>query len=371
MKNTLKLFVLGVLMLANYVSSQTLQRVWSVPRSGAFWSMQLTNQPPMPCLPDFLPQSTPIYLVSTNGVYIYDDRNVDYGVVNELIHAMNSLASPLGSGPSGPLGPNWGPNDLWLETQRDPYNTTLADLILHGTTLGGLYQWAATTDLALRFGVPYWVPGEVLTDYDGTNTLYFTPVNSTLPMRFFRAIKGDTQVSISRDRYNPDATEPCSPTGSPQVGVFDVSINPPVNRQLTIAYLISGSAQNGVDYTNLSGRLVVPANTSAANIYIHPYYDTNLEFEESVTLTLVLTNGYLVDPQKASATCFINDCTTNLFTVVATNIPSPIEIDYHPPTSSLLLSMNYDTSGADGNFVRLASNGSSNHWSTVSGLYEE
>ena len=104
---------------------------------------------------------------------------------------------------------------------------------------------------------------------------------------------------------------------------------------------------------------------------IYQLTDTDLEFEESVTLTLVITNGYLVDPHRASATCFISDCTTNLFTVVATNIPSPIEIDYHPPTASLLLSMNYETAGAGGNFVRLDSSGASNQWSTVSGLDDE
>ncbi|MCX6886921.1 MAG: hypothetical protein NTX27_17990 [Verrucomicrobia bacterium] len=42
------LFLAVSLLLANSVCAQTHQRVWSVPRSGTFWSMQLTELPNLP-----------------------------------------------------------------------------------------------------------------------------------------------------------------------------------------------------------------------------------------------------------------------------------------------------------------------------------
>jgi len=111
--------------------------------------------------------------------------------------------------------------------------------------------------------------------------------------------------------------------------------------------------------------------TSLTNLWVSPKYDTNWELEETVYIDLVLTNGYLIDPAVPWASCVIKDCTTNLFTVVATNIPSPIGIDFHPPTQSLLLSGNYDNNGLPNNFFRLATNGAVSQWSTVSNLFDE
>ncbi|MCX6884034.1 MAG: hypothetical protein NTX27_03220 [Verrucomicrobia bacterium] len=376
-------FFLAVsLLLANSVCAQPHQRVWSVPRSGTFWSMQLTNHPPLPHLPPFL-QGAPLYQVSTNSVYAYDDRTVDYVALNELVQAMNSVSyPPIPGGESygdpdtnpylpGPLVNDWAPGDLWLEIEHTSYDPTKVDLILHGTTNNAYYQYASTTDLSVPFGVPLWVPGEVLPGLEDTNTLYFTAVETIPPVRFFRAAKGDTKITMSRGTYDADAKEPCSMGDPREAGAINLRIEPTVDRELAIRYLISGSAQNGIDYTNLSGSLVVPPNTGFMTIYVHPCYDSDLEFEESVTLTLILTNGYLVDPLGASATSYIRDCTTNLFTVVATNIPSPAGIDYHPPTSSLLLSVNSVVGGAPGRFVRLGSDGSSHAWSTVTGLDDE
>jgi len=95
-----------------------LQQVWSVPRVGTFWSLQLTNQPPMPFLPDWFPQNTPVYLVSSNGVYLYDDRNVDYKMLNAINQATMSVNYPPGPGEGGfggsdtntyPPNPQFGP----------------------------------------------------------------------------------------------------------------------------------------------------------------------------------------------------------------------------------------------------------------------
>src|SRR5205814_1468473 len=106
----------------------------------------------------------------------------------------------------------------------------------------------------------------------------------------------------------------------------------PINTTpLTVYYSVSGSATIGVDYTSLSGTVTFGGGEFSTNISIFPIADNQIEFEESVTLTLVRTNGYFVDPAYESATVWIEDNVTNVFEVVMTNLWA-IGIDYHPIT---------------------------------------
>ena len=108
----------------------------------------------------------------------------------------------------------------------------------------------------------------------------------------------------------------------------------------TVVYRISGSADNGVDYTGtngleLSGSVTFGANETVEQIDVKPLLDNLVEFDENLTLTLVPTNGYVADPGFASATMTLRDhVPTNLFT---TNLflNAPIGIDYSPTTNAL------------------------------------
>jgi hypothetical protein len=108
---------------------------------------------------------------------------------------------------------------------------------------------------------------------------------------------------------------------------------------------------------------------------IQPIEDNIVEFQESVTLTLTLTNGYLIDPAAFSATVYIIDNYTNgtPFTTV-TNLDAPVGIDYSDPLKSLLISVHSPT-GETNNFVRLYTNSSNQliltNWSGVHGAPDE
>jgi hypothetical protein len=56
-----------------------------------------------------------------------------------------------------------------------------------------------------------------------------------------------------------------------------------------------------------SSSVTVEGGAGIATIEINPLYDTLPEFDESATVTLLLGNGYLVEPKKASATMKIYD----------------------------------------------------------------
>jgi hypothetical protein len=144
---------------------------------------------------------------------------------------------------------------------------------------------------------------------------------------------------------------------------------------VTVYYQIGGVAQNGVDYTNLSGVITVPANPGFAEIDVQAIEDSLLEFEESLKLTLIQTNTYLIDPAFASASITIDDnFGTNIFTVV-TDINAPIGMDYHAPSNSLIVSFDFNAfGGPPTNFARIYLNGTNlevGGWSGVSHVLDE
>ncbi len=114
---------------------------------------------------------------------------------------------------------------------------------------------------------------------------------------------------IASIRLHPDynlAVEPATNGGTAQNGKFQITLNTAASYSVTVTYTISGTASNGVDYT-LSGSGTISAGQTNAIIEVQPLYDTLPEFDESVTLTLVLSNGYLVNPSSATATLKIYD----------------------------------------------------------------
>ncbi len=165
-----------------------------------------------------------------------------------------------------------------------------------------------------------------------------------------------------------DATEP-GPNGDPpgDLGQFMVFRSGPTNQALAVAYSISGTATNGVDYTELPGSITIPAGEESALISIEALYDDLAEFDETVTLTLELTGEYLIDPAYCEATVTIQ---SNAFVAVA-ELDGPVGIDYHGPLDSLIVSYNYATGGNPRNFARIDSNGQVTPWSLVSNLLEE
>lgn len=355
-------------------------QVWSWPPVGTFWSMQLTNQPPLPFLPGFLPADTPVYQLDTNNSYLYDDRNVDYFSLRSTAQTSVTLPPAPGEGGygggdtngfgPGPLGTSWGPNDLWLEIELNAANPGYGDLILHGTTLNTRYQWLRSSSVTEPFPLsPPWTPGQVLKNTLGTNALVLPDVPVPGDTGFFRAVAGETIVAIYPS-YAPNVVkEPCSPNDTPEPADFLITVDPTVNHPLTIVYGLTGSADPLTDYTNLTGTVVVAANAAATNITFYPRWDNKLEFQESVTVTLQVTNGYLVDPDNYSATFWIEDC-TNYFTFVATNVPAPASIDYHSISNALVIGVNFE-SGETNNFALVGTNHAVQAWSGVHGILGE
>lgn len=339
------------------------------PMEGMFWSAAKTNEPPYPF--NFAPL-LPAIPIGTNS-WLIDDTTVDYSSV-----AYQSSGPPPPPGDEPPSenipGTNspvmiYTTNDFWIEILG--VTNDLASLALHNVYSNWYGQILSRTNIEDQA----WRLGPISQNVIPTNFLVFDPVPTYgLARQFYRGVEGFPVVAIEPDSY---LHSPCEPTNSVpeggQIGIFNIRLSDALSTDLTVYYQMSGSAQNGADYTNLSGSVTVPAGFDRANIFIAPYYDTLVEFEESVTLTLILTNGYLVDPDRASATEWIKDNLTNVFQVVVTNLNNPIGIDYHQPSNSLIVSVNWNN-GEPNNFVRVYTNGGTtvvSNWSGIAGEPDE
>lgn len=91
-----------------------------------------------------------------------------------------------------------------------------------------------------------------------------------------------------------EATDPGAAEAGPSPGLFRVTAAGSFSGDLTVRYTVSGTARNGTDYAPLSGRLVIPAGQTSAELRIDPLADGLLETAETVFLTLSPSSIYKV-----------------------------------------------------------------------------
>ena len=167
-----------------------------------------------------------------------------------------------------------------------------------------------------------------------------------------------------------------------QDGLFTISrtdsrLFVPQYPAMTVYYRVSGgTAIGGVDYatTNLIGRASFLAGQDTTTIFVRGLEDNIIEPPETVTISLIATNGYMVDINWSNATLSVQDnVATNIFVPVVTNLLLPIGIDYHAPSNSLIVSRNFDIPDAP-DLARVYVQGGTivtQQWSTIHGLPDE
>ncbi|HEV2208221.1 MAG TPA: hypothetical protein VG167_05560 [Verrucomicrobiae bacterium] len=326
--------------------------------------------------------------LGTNFVLI-DDTRVDYAAQTMNASPMDASGPPMpGSGNDGGtnyggggfVSPKYTSSDIYLTITN--LQTNYFGVAIHGVTnkYRGYWQLLSNPVVNLR----PWGFGEIQTNTGSTNDLYFSPIADDKPMSYFWAAGGDNIASISgpQDATEPDSFGNGGIDGSFTVYLYDYNTNP-----VTVWYSMSGTALPGLDYSNYVSRgtgtfdvthrvgsFTIDTGQQEATVTVHPLYDTNADFEEPAVFTLILTNGYLVDPSNSTATVYIRDnYGTNSygpFSVVATNVPVPAGIDYHAPTHSLLIGVNFPD-GEPNNFDLLGTNNVLTAWSGLHGVAGE
>jgi hypothetical protein len=94
------------------------------------------------------------------------------------------------------------------------------------------------------------------------------------------------QGSVTIEATDPLASEPGDATVV-DAAEFTVRRTGDLTQSLTVRYAIHGSAQNGVDYSTLSGEVTIEAGRTSARIPVHPLPDRLMEGVEDVILELM------------------------------------------------------------------------------------
>jgi hypothetical protein len=158
------------------------------------------------------------------------------------------------------------------------------------------------------------------------------------------------------------ASEPGADTGT-----FTVSRGGNLEGDITVDYLISGSALYGSDYEAIPTSITILAGSVSANINLRVWDDQIFEGEEQVTLTLASGSGYAIGG-NASATVVIEDNDAPEISIAATSVsaqsggdrtPGPVideeQLQLHVPgVPGIAYILQYGTNLVD--WVNLATN---------------
>ena len=98
------------------------------------------------------------------------------------------------------------------------------------------------------------------------------------------------------------ATDPIATESGSEAGRFIIVRTGPVIDALPVFYTLSGSAQNGVDYAQLSGQVLIPAGASFAPIPVTAIDDLLFEGNEQVVATL--NDGPFASPIPPYVVCW-------------------------------------------------------------------
>jgi hypothetical protein len=152
-------------------------------------------------------------------------------------------------------------------------------------------------------------------EFEDPETVVLTLVNSSNYLvgtsnRATVTILDNDLPTVTIEATDAEAAETNSgQTANP--GRFTLTRTGSTTNDLTVNYTISGTATNGTDYNNLSGRVTFAAGSSTAFIDINPINDSEFEDPETVVLTLVNSSNYLVGTSnRATVTILDNDLPT-------------------------------------------------------------
>ena len=122
----------------------------------------------------------------------------------------------------------------------------------------------------------------------------------TIDATFTVAVVGVSVEAVDDAGAEPAGLLPANP------GVFRITRNGPTDSDLTVNYTIGGSAIHGSDFQTLPLTATIPAGQSFVDVTVDPLGDADNEGDETVVLTLALSNQYtIVGP--ASDTVTISD----------------------------------------------------------------
>jgi hypothetical protein len=152
---------------------------------------------------------------------------------------------------------------------------------------------------------------------------------------------GTTLPTVIIGAVDDLAIEPPTAVASPNTGTFVISRSGgDLSLPLTVNLSIGGTATNGIDYSFIPSSFTIPAGQTSTTITITPLFDTTIEGNETVILSLASSTNYTIGSAN-TATIKIQD-TVNLptVTIVATDATATEpSLSLLPPTDTGLFTI--------------------------------
>jgi hypothetical protein len=124
----------------------------------------------------------------------------------------------------------------------------------------------------------------------------------------YNAFKGRYATYISEEE--PTITVSVSPSSVQEDGttnlVYTFTSDRIVTNNVTVNYTISGTATSGVDYTSISGSVIITTGTSTATVTVDPTLDSTIESDETVILT-ISSGAYTIGSPSSATGTILND----------------------------------------------------------------
>jgi hypothetical protein len=114
-------------------------------------------------------------------------------------------------------------------------------------------------------------------------------------------------VAKTRPRVSIAATQSLTAEQDSRAGVVRFTLDRPSDKDIEIAYRLSGTAKPGSDFQILEPRAVIRAGQSSTEITVKPLDDEQLEANESCLVTLMPSDDFMGDGTAGQAVVTIED----------------------------------------------------------------
>ncbi len=155
-------------------------------------------------------------------------------------------------------------------------------------------------------------------DWDAAGNLYVANNGNEL-LRVFSPGGSKTAITKSDGTFdlvapstvvNVTATTPTANEAGPVNGVFTLTRTGDLGLPLTVNYTVSGTAASGSDYTALPGSVTFQAGAVSTNITVAVSDDPDVEFTETVILTIDGSLSYAIGSGSATVNILDNEPST-------------------------------------------------------------
>jgi gliding motility-associated-like protein len=119
----------------------------------------------------------------------------------------------------------------------------------------------------------------------------------------------EATVTISDDDVSEVSITATNQASEPSAnGLFTVSLSNSLSVDTTVSYTVSGTATAGIDYTSLSGFVLIPAGNTSVSISVDVLDDTIVESGgESVIITLISTDTSVTIAENEASVIIADD----------------------------------------------------------------